>query len=100
MKNIIFPKVSLVLATLIFMFIIHGPFIGVLHGAESRNAESWLSSLEGKDVVVIFIEALPDIGKELKARLTHVGVSGVVLKFGNDHTFFSYANIISIERAP
>lgn len=100
MKKNIFSKVSVILTTLIFVFIINSPFIGATHGAESSRAESWLSSLEGKDVVVVFIVAPPDIGKELKARLTYAEVSGVVLKFGNDHTFFSHANIMSIERAP
>lgn len=57
----------------------------------------WLSHFLGDEVVVTFISPPPDRGRAVKARLMDAEAPGIVLQFGREEIFFSYANIISVE---
>jgi hypothetical protein len=58
---------------------------------------SWLSHFVGDPVVVTFITAPPDMGRATRAVLTDAEAAGIVLRFGKEEIFFSFANIISVE---
>lgn len=97
-KKIFAIVMLLIFMCLIWVFSVSGTNYPAKDGANYWL--SWLSKLVRDEVVVIFVSAPPGIGHVLKARLMEVGNAGIVLNFGKDEAFFSYANIISTEPAP
>ena len=57
----------------------------------------WLSHFLGDEVVVTFVSPPPDMGRAVKAKLMDAEAPGIVLQFGREEIFFSFANIISVE---
>ena len=72
----------------------------VLAWAVPRDAtpqRPWLSHFLGDKVIVTFITAPPDMARSAEAVLMDAGMSGIVLKFGREEVFFSFANIMTVE---
>lgn len=65
--------------------------------SQERSQRPWLSHFVGDEVVVTFITAPPQVSRSTKAVLMDAETSGVVLRFGKEEIFFTFANIMTVE---
>lgn len=96
MKHMMQTQVLLVITILFFTTMV---IVAWAVPKADTAQQPWLSHFVGDPVVVTFITAPTDMSRTTKAVLMDAETAGIVLRFGKEEIFFSFANIMTVEPA-
>ena len=60
---------------------------------------AWLWQFENEEIVVVYDEPIPQLGRAIKGKLIRVEVSGFVLRWNKKDKFYSFSHILWIAPA-